>query len=76
MVDLAPVLVDQDSWKTLVPYVHILHVEDNLECPASALSSPSTLAGTVVRATANGASLSRRCVRTHDVNLQVASFVG
>ncbi|KAF8416685.1 hypothetical protein L210DRAFT_950990 [Boletus edulis BED1] len=25
------------------------------------------------RATANGASLSRRCVRTHDVNLQVAS---
>ncbi|KAF8434803.1 hypothetical protein L210DRAFT_950259 [Boletus edulis BED1] len=65
MVDLAPVLVDEDSWKALVPYVHTLHVENNLECPASALSSPSTLAGTVVRATANGAPLSRRCVRAN-----------
>ncbi|KAF8552121.1 hypothetical protein OG21DRAFT_1376450, partial [Imleria badia] len=27
-IDTTPVLIDEDSWKELVPYVHTLHVED------------------------------------------------
>ncbi|KAG2124856.1 hypothetical protein DEU56DRAFT_694551, partial [Suillus clintonianus] len=27
-VDPAKVLIDEDSWKELVPYVHTLHIED------------------------------------------------
>ncbi|KAF8452902.1 hypothetical protein L210DRAFT_3626857 [Boletus edulis BED1] len=41
-IDPTPVLVDEDSWKELAPYVHTLHVEDDLERPSTALSSHST----------------------------------
>ncbi|KAG2126620.1 hypothetical protein DEU56DRAFT_701608, partial [Suillus clintonianus] len=27
-IDPAKVLIDEDSWKELVPYVHTLHIED------------------------------------------------
>jgi hypothetical protein len=38
-VDPAKVLVDEDSWKELAPYIHTLHVED--ERPSTSLSSIS-----------------------------------
>jgi len=42
-VDPAKVLVDEDSWKELAPYVHTLHVEDDRPSTAlSSFSSPST----------------------------------
>ncbi|KAF8440002.1 hypothetical protein L210DRAFT_3645928 [Boletus edulis BED1] len=48
-IDPTPVLVNEDSWKELAPYVHTLHVEDDLERPSTTLSSRSTtLAGTMV----------------------------
>ncbi|KAG9310085.1 hypothetical protein JVU11DRAFT_9694 [Chiua virens] len=60
-IDPTLVLVDEDSWKELAPYVHTLHVEDDFERPLSALSSfssPSTLAGTVVgNGVGNGSAL-------------------
>lgn len=50
-VDPMPVLVDEDSWKELVPYVHTLHVEDDFERPSTArstISVVSSLSGTAV----------------------------
>ncbi|KIK79727.1 hypothetical protein PAXRUDRAFT_160498 [Paxillus rubicundulus Ve08.2h10] len=38
-VDPAKVLVDEDSWKELAPYIHTLHVED--ERPSTSFSSIS-----------------------------------
>lgn len=46
-IDPTPVFVDEDSWKELAPYVHTLHVEDDLDRPSTALSTHSTLSGTV-----------------------------
>ncbi|KIJ64868.1 hypothetical protein HYDPIDRAFT_28222 [Hydnomerulius pinastri MD-312] len=43
-VDPAKVMVDEDSWKELAPYVHTLHVEDDR--PPRALSSMSTSSST------------------------------
>ncbi|KAF8424405.1 hypothetical protein L210DRAFT_3653500 [Boletus edulis BED1] len=36
-IDPSPVLLDEDSWKELAPYVHTLHVADDLEHPSIAL---------------------------------------
>lgn len=50
-IDPTPVLVDEDSWKEIAPYVHTIHVEDDLERPSTALSTisaHSTLSGSVV----------------------------
>ena len=55
-VDPTLVLVDEDSWKELAPYIHTLHVEDGLERPSTArstLSTITTLSGTAV-AVGNG----------------------
>ncbi|KAI9456183.1 hypothetical protein HD554DRAFT_2077981 [Boletus coccyginus] len=53
-VDPTPVLVDEDSWKELAPYVHTLHVEDDIEQrPSTAHSTLSTLSGSVF-SVANG----------------------
>ncbi|KAG1798249.1 uncharacterized protein HD556DRAFT_229495 [Suillus plorans] len=44
-VDPAKVLIDEDSWKELVPYVHTLHIEDDRQANSvftvQALSSPT-----------------------------------
>lgn len=46
-VDSTPILVDEDSWKEIAPYVHTLHVDDDLDRPSTALSTFSTHSGTV-----------------------------
>ncbi|KAG1728788.1 hypothetical protein EDB19DRAFT_1913658 [Suillus lakei] len=45
-VDPAKVLIDEDSWRELVPYVHTLHIEDDqrkvVSLPKSSTDFPNT----------------------------------
>lgn len=57
-IDQTPVCVDEDSWKELAPYVHTLHVEDDLERLATARASLPSLSGMAVTVgSTNGAAL-------------------
>lgn len=43
-IDPSRILLDEDSWKELVPYVHMLHIEDDR--PASNAPAASSLSTT------------------------------
>ncbi|KAH0831390.1 hypothetical protein J3R83DRAFT_14054 [Lanmaoa asiatica] len=78
-VDPAPVLVDEDSWKELAPYVHTLHVEDDLKRPSPSTStSLSTLpaASGIVVGVGNGTASSGKGVSNGSgLNLNASTFV-
>ena len=74
-IDPTPALVDEDSWKELAPYVHTLHVEDDLERPSTAHSSLSTLSGTVVTVGNGSVSSSGSVGKGMGLNSNASTFV-
>jgi hypothetical protein len=74
-VDPTPALVDEDSWKELAPYVHTLHVEDDLERPSTGHSTLSALSGTVVTVGSGSVSSGASSGKGAGLNSNASMFV-
>lgn len=74
-VDPTPILIDEDSWKELAPYVHTLHVEDDLERPSTALSTLSAVSGLASGVSNGSASSGTGVSEGSGLNSNASTFV-
>lgn len=72
-VDPTKILIDEDSWKELVPYVHTLHIEDERQAQAHSESVFATQANSVFATNAQDHSVFTTQAQTQAQTLSSAS---